>query len=76
MENEKRPVKKLTELVSGICDENEKIRKILEELAEAEKTYRYIFESFGAGNIRTGRAWDVMRKTGDKAREVLNEKKN
>lgn len=40
-------------------------------LEAAEANYRKIHDLAGDGNIRTGRAWDHMRRCGDHARMVL-----
>jgi hypothetical protein len=41
------------------------------ELADAEKNYRWLHDTQGGGHIDTGRAWDKMRRAGDKATAVL-----
>lgn len=43
----------------------------LADLEAAEAAYRKIHDLAGDGNIRTGRAWDHMRRCGDHARMVL-----
>jgi hypothetical protein len=43
----------------------------LRELADAEKNYRWLHDTQGGGHIDTGRAWDKMRRAGDKARAKL-----
>lgn len=43
----------------------------LSSLAIAESTYRYAHDTFGGGDSRTGRAWDSLRRAGDKARQAL-----
>src|SRR6266567_121925 len=45
--------------------------KLLDELAAAEAAYRKAYELKGASKIETGRAWDRMRKAGDRARRSL-----
>lgn len=45
--------------------------KLLDELAAREETYRYCHDHYGGSDLRTGRAWDWMRQTGDKARAIL-----
>lgn len=47
------------------------LREALEELQKAEATYRYAHDVFGGGDLKTGRAWDLMRRAGDKARSAL-----
>lgn len=43
----------------------------LRALAEAEATYRKNHDLHGDGSRETGRAWDMMRRAGDEAREAL-----
>lgn len=40
----------------------------LQELADAEQAYRKAYELHGGSDSRTGRAWDLMRRAGAKAR--------
>lgn len=43
----------------------------LRALANAEAEYRRSHDLFGTDDMRTGRAWDAMRRAGDKARAIL-----
>lgn len=49
----------------------ELLRNALSELARAEATYRGMHDLKGGQHIETGRAWDEMRRAGDRARELL-----
>jgi hypothetical protein len=49
-----------------------KLREALDALAQAEATYRYAHDVLGTGDPKTGRAWDLMKRAGDKARAALN----
>lgn len=40
----------------------------MKDLADAEHAYRTAYELHGADDIRTGRAWDLMRRAGARAR--------
>jgi len=42
-------------------------------LHEAESHYRMMHDYNGGGNIKTGRAWDRMRRAGDNARNAITE---
>ena len=44
----------------------------LEDLAVCEAEYRHEHDVYGDGNIMTGRAWDRMRRAGDRARALLS----
>lgn len=43
----------------------------LRVLAACELNYRRTYERLGGGHKDTGRAWDQMRRAGDRARELL-----
>lgn len=45
----------------------------LRTLAEAEQAYRKAHDLYGGGDIRTGRAWDAMRRAGDNAHTAGND---
>ena len=45
--------------------------KALDELQDAEKIYRMCHDIDGDGHMNTGRAWDRMRRAGQRAREAL-----
>lgn len=51
--------------------EGERLREALFFLASAEAEYRRLHDLHGDGDIRTGRAWDRMRRRGDEARAAL-----
>lgn len=40
-------------------------------LAEREEVYRYARDVLGTGDTRTGRAWDLMHRQGDRIRQAL-----
>ena len=44
----------------------------LDGLQKAEAEYRFAHDRFGGGHSDTGRAWDLMRRAGDRARALLN----
>jgi hypothetical protein len=46
-----------------------KIDLLSKALAGAELNYRDAYQRFGGSDIRSGRAWDKMRKAGDAIRE-------
>lgn len=43
----------------------------LKELATAEHHYRTCHDLYGGRDIRTGRAWDAMRRAGGNARAAI-----
>ncbi len=43
----------------------------LRDLAEKEAEYRHDHDVYGDGNTMTGRAWDRMRYSGERARAAL-----
>ena len=45
--------------------------KLALALADAEAEYRRFYQAHGAGDMRTGRAWDKMRRRGDMIRAAL-----
>lgn len=51
--------------------EVERLRGALQGLEQAEATYRRTYESRGGGASETGRAWDLMRRAGNAARDIL-----
>ncbi len=57
--------------LSAIQSRDAGLREALDELAQAESRYRYAHDILGAGDLKTGRAWDLMRRAGDKARATL-----
>lgn len=48
-----------------------KAHEALAELEQAEQAYRTCHDLHGSGDRRTGRAWDLMRRAGEKARALL-----
>jgi hypothetical protein len=44
----------------------------LRDLETAEYEYRKLHDLHGDGDLRTGRAWDWMRRKGDAARKALS----
>lgn len=45
----------------------------LDDLQQAEFEYRQMHDRHGDGSQAAGRAWDLMRRAGDKARAALKE---
>lgn len=45
--------------------------RLLAALAKDEKQYRHDHDHYGRSDLRTGNAWDHMRRSGDKARAFL-----
>jgi hypothetical protein len=43
----------------------------LRGLADAEAEYRRVHDQYGGSDRRSGRAWDLMRRAGDRARAAL-----
>jgi len=52
-------------------DEVATLLNALRYLADCEARYRLSYEQRGSGDMQTGRAWDAMRKAGDRARAIL-----
>lgn len=50
----------------------EALREALADLATAEAEYRKLHDLHGDSDMRTGRAWDRMRRKGDAARAALS----
>jgi hypothetical protein len=48
------------------------MREALEDLQQAEAEYRLMHDRHGDGSQAAGRAWDLMRRAGDKARALLD----
>lgn len=48
------------------------LRNALDDLQQAEAEYRLMHDLHGDGAAATGRAWDLMRRAGNKARAVLD----
>lgn len=51
--------------------EVERLREALDGLQQAEATYRSAHDRHGDGSSKAGRAWDLLRRAGDKARAAL-----
>jgi hypothetical protein len=49
----------------------EGLREALDDLQQAEFEYRLMHDRHGEGASATGRAWDLMKRAGDKARAAL-----
>lgn len=49
-------------------------RAVLQELSEAEMTYRHAHDVHHDGSMDAGRAWDKLRQAGDRARRALKER--
>lgn len=76
-------VKRLTDNALGrafraVCAERDEARaevdglkKALYRLATCEADYRAKHDMLGGSDIKTGRAWDALRKAGDSARKAL-----
>ena len=50
---------------------NADLLEALQKLATAEKEYRFLHDHMGADRPETGRAWDLMRRAGDQARDLI-----
>jgi nucleotide-binding universal stress UspA family protein len=48
------------------------VREVLDDLQQAEHEYREIHDRHGDGSQAAGRAWDLLRRAGDKARAALS----
>lgn len=51
---------------------NTELVEALRDLETAEYEYRKMHDLHGDGDMRTGRAWDLMRRKGDAARKALS----
>ena len=51
----------------------DKLVEAADDLANAERAYRLCHDLKGDGHNETGRAWDYMRRCGDKLRQALAE---
>lgn len=49
------------------------LRGALADLAFAEADYRQTHDLYGDGSKEAGRAWDLMRRAGDKARAAIGQ---
>lgn len=53
------------------ADHIDRLETALDELQKKESEYRFQHDTLSDGHLDTGRAWDRMRKAGNKAREAL-----
>lgn len=53
--------------------QNFALRRLLFDLCAAEASYRSAHDRYGDGHIKTGRAWDLMRRASLAAAEALND---
>lgn len=63
----------LLDRLDALESETQVLREALRELQTAEALYRQRHDMFGGDSIESGRAWDVMRRAGDRARQALGE---
>jgi hypothetical protein len=52
--------------------EHAKMRGLVIELCSAIHQYRFAHDNYGGDDIRTGRAWDLMRRTQQKAQSSFD----
>ena len=52
---------------------NKRLRETLVELVTAEAEYRLCHDRYGDGDLRSGKAWDRMRRAGDAAYKSLEQ---
>lgn len=60
--------------IERLSAELERKTEALDDLQQAEAEYRLMHDRHGDGSQAAGRAWDLMRRAGDKARVTLNTK--
>lgn len=71
--NSLRPVAdKLKEVLSTPATAQGDVREALGELEVTERNYRLQHDLHGGDDMRTGKAWDQMRRAGDRARALLS----
>lgn len=56
---------------AALEEEIKRLREALDDLQQAEAEYRLMHDRHGDGSRAAGRAWDLMRRSGDKARTAL-----
>lgn len=61
------------QMMREAADQGDALRAALKECAETEAEYRKAHDLYGDGDMRAGRAWDRMRRSGDAARKLLGE---
>jgi hypothetical protein len=61
----------LLDTIQSLQAEVSALREGLRNIESAEKDYRWMHDTLGGGNAKTGRAWDLMRRYGDRARALL-----
>jgi len=59
----------------ALIAERDRMKEALREVEVAEREYRRAHDTLGGDQIATGRAWDRLRRAGDKARAALNAEK-
>ncbi|EQB03873.1 hypothetical protein [Sphingobium sp. HDIP04] len=57
--------------IAALEEEIKRLREALDDLQQAEAEYRLMHDRYGDGSRAAGRAWDLMRRSGDKARTAL-----
>lgn len=57
--------------ISTLETDKKRLSEALALLEHAEAMYRLAHDLYGGGDIRTGRAWDSMRRAGNTARTAL-----
>lgn len=65
------PPKMFEEFESDLAA-NARLREALDKLQAAEAAYRVAHDVHGDMTMKSGRAWDLMRRAGDGARAALN----
>lgn len=58
--------------IEQLKTENERLKGALDILQMREAAYRSTHDLNGDGSMKTGAAWDAMRRAGDKARALLS----
>lgn len=63
----------LSDALTRLKAEVERKDEALDDLQQAEAEYRLMHDRHGDGSQAAGRAWDLMRRAGDKARAALSQ---
>lgn len=58
--------------VLALIGKSKALSEALDDLQQAEAEYRAMHDLYGDAAKATGRAWDLMRRAGDRARSLLN----